>query len=155
MIVTFEGAEKLFEHFDDLLTSYPHETVVAVTEDVYKNAKQNIIPHTKSTRLEQNLDMRVHKADLSGEVYILNRGMMVRWRGKPTNYALFVHFGTKDHQVSPKNKKALRWAGPNGFAFSKGHKVKGIKADPFMTNALAKTFKDLDKIFTRTYDGLR
>lgn len=155
MIIELEGDKRIFDKFDDLFNTYPFETVVAVTEDVYENAMQNIMPHSKSTRMEQNLDFRVHKADLSGEVYIQNDGMMVNWKGKPTNYALFVHFGTKSHRVAPKNKKALRWGGPNGFIFSRGHEVSGIKADPFMTNALKKTFGDLNKIFTRTYDGLR
>lgn len=35
--------------------------------------------------------------------------------------------GTPDHMVSPRDKKALHWGGKPGF-FSKGHKVKGIKA---------------------------
>ncbi len=63
-------------------------------------------------------------------------------KGKP--YGAFIEFGTKAHRVEPRNAKALRWRtggrGPisafgatkagskKNFAFSKGHRVRGIKA---------------------------
>lgn len=154
MIISIEGLQETFEMIDHAVIEKPKEVVVAVTEDVYKNARNNIIPHSKSGRMENNLQFRVHIAKLEGEVYIDNQGMMVDWKGKPTNYALFVHFGTKAHKITPTKKKALRWIGVGGFWFSKGHEVKGIKADPFMYNASKKTFNNLDKIFTRVYNGL-
>jgi len=162
MKVVLSDVESTFEHLDKLLRRGKFETVVAITEDVYKNAKKNIEPHThgphevSGSRLENNLDMRVHKneGDPYGEVFIQSDGMLVNWDNKSINYALFVHFGTKDHKVKPRKKKALRWATVEGFVFSKGHKVSGIKADPFMYNALDETMKNIDKIFKRVYDGL-
>ena len=41
-----------------------------------------------------------------------------------------------------------------GFAFSKGHEVSGIKADPFLYNALSEGAEQVDKIFKRLTDGL-
>lgn len=62
---------------------------------------------------------------------------------KRTPIAAFLEHGTRDHPVAPVRKKALRWrtggrgpvsafrAGPalasGNFAFSKGHRVSGIK----------------------------
>ncbi len=45
--------------------------------------------------------------------------------------------GTKPHMVAPLNGKALRWFSGGVAAFSKGHEVKGIKANPRMRAALA------------------
>ena len=59
--------------------------------------------------------------------------------GHDTNrapHAKYILWGTPDHDIAPKNKKALRWVGPGGaYFFSKGHKVKGIKADQYLLRA--------------------
>ena len=155
MKASIEGIKETFEAFDKVVNLYPFECLVAVTEDIYKNAKENVEPHWKTGRLENNLDYRVHKKTLESEVYIMNDGMMVNWDNKSLNYALFVHFGTKDHDIVPKKKKALRWATVDGWVFAKKVHVSGIKPDPFMYNALQKTMQDLDTIFKKVYDELQ
>ena len=149
--------DETFELLGKVVEKYPYETIVEVTDYVYKNAVKNASAHSDHPhggRMENNIDQRVSKVNMLGEVFMKNDGMIVNSKYGPTNYALFVHFGTSDHEVKPKKKKALRWSGPFGFAFSKGHTVKGIKADPFMYNASRETFNNLDKIFKRVYDGL-
>lgn len=64
---------------------------------------------------------------------------------KRAPYGLFVYEGTKDHPISPKNKKALSWAIGGQRFFSKGHDVKGWKADPFILN----TFNKKRSVFTK------
>jgi len=64
---------------------------------------------------------------------------------KRAPYGLFVYEGTKDHVIKPKNKKALSWVQGNQRFFSKGHKVKGWKADTFILN----TFNKKRSIFTK------
>lgn len=51
-------------------------------------------------------------------------------------YAAYIEFGTKDHSIFPKYKKALSWIQEGQRRFSKGHKVKGIKASPFVEPAI-------------------
>jgi len=62
-------------------------------------------------------------------------------------YSRWLHEGSRRHWVEPKDKKALRWAVPGGFGFSKGHFVSGIEADPFLHNAGGKV--DVLEIFSR------
>lgn len=154
MKINITGLQETFELLDDVITKYPYETIVEVTDDIYENAKTNILPHWISGRMANNLDMRVNRSDLSGEVFIHDKGMMKEWKGKKVNYALFVHFGSKPHVILPKKKKALRWAGLGAFVFAGRVNHSGYKGDPFMTNASQETFKNLDKIFTRVYNGL-
>lgn len=65
-------------------------------------------------------------------------------------HAVFVLFGTRDHFVSPREKKALRWptgaATGSGFAFSKGHMVRGYQGDDYMTTAAGKALDGLRQI---------
>ncbi len=154
MKVTITGIEETIKLVDDIVTKYPYRVVVAVTEDVYKNATKNIIPHTRTGRLENNLDMRVRRNPTEGEVYIDDHGMMVQWKGRSVNYALFVHLGTAPHWIEARNKRSLRWSTVGGFAFAKKVWHTGYKGDPFMTRSAQETFAHLDKIFTKVYNGL-
>jgi len=65
-------------------------------------------------------------------------------------YAVYVHQGTKAHEIRAKNKKALYWKG--------GHPVKkvdhpGTKANPYLERALHNIVSTgkLDKILERFY----
>jgi hypothetical protein len=48
------------------------------------------------------------------------------------NYAAHVEFGTKAHEIRPRNKRALRWKVPGGFRFAKYVRHPGTRAQPFM-----------------------
>lgn len=50
-------------------------------------------------------------------------------------HAMFVIFGTRPHIIAPKNKKALRWAGGNGFIFAKFVKHPGYIGDNYLVKA--------------------
>lgn len=155
MIITFEGADKLFKYIDDTFELLPERMVIEATDDLYENAKKRVRRHTKTGRMENNLTQRVNKRALEGEVYISDDGMLTDWNGKPTNYALFVHFGSKPHVIEPKKKKALRWSSVNGFVYAKKINHPGYRGDPFMYDASRETFNNLDTIFKRVYNGLQ
>ena len=60
------------------------------------------------------------------------------------HYAVYVLFGTKPHQIYPKNKKALRWAAGGKFIFAKSVNHPGNKSDNSLERAKEKfvpTFK--------------
>lgn len=154
MIISITGIQETFNVLNDVITKYPYQTIVEITDDIYDNATKNVSKHFKSGRLENNLDKRVNRAELEGEVFIGDQGMLVDWKGKSVNYALFVHFGSKPHVIYPKKKKALRWAGLGAFVFAKKVNHTGYKGDPFMTNASQETFKNLEQIFTRVYNEI-
>ena len=61
--------------------------------------------------------------------------------GTDTTYVIYLHEGTKDHFVKPKNAKALHWVTGGASAFSKGHFVSGIEKFQFLYIA-ANNIKD-------------
>lgn len=145
MQLTIKGETDLYRRLDSLSDVFKKTFWIGVQEDLEKNLLRNIKPHTKEGKLERNAYVDIIPNGV--EAGIENEGMMVDWRGVKVNYGVFVHYGTRDHMVTPNKKKALRWNSPGGFAFSKGHMVKGIKADPYLSNAAKETFDRLDKIF--------
>lgn len=50
-------------------------------------------------------------------------------------YAVFVHEGTKAHDIEPRNKSVLRWADGAGFNFAKRVKHPGTRPDQFLYQA--------------------
>jgi hypothetical protein len=52
-------------------------------------------------------------------------------------HALFVHWGTKKHDIRPKNKKVLRWASGGVFHFAKVVHHPGNKPDKWLERAAA------------------
>jgi hypothetical protein len=53
-------------------------------------------------------------------------------------YPVYLHEGTKDHWVGPKDKKALHWVGGKQSFFSRGHMVSGIEKFQFIYIAAEK-----------------
>lgn len=60
-------------------------------------------------------------------------------------YAVFVHWGTRPHDIRPKHKKALRWPGGGAFHFAKRVRHPGYKGDPWLTRAA----RQVPQIFER------
>jgi hypothetical protein len=48
------------------------------------------------------------------------------------NYAAHVEFGTKAHEIRPRNARALRWKVPGGYRFATRVRHPGTRAQPFM-----------------------
>ena len=82
----------------------------------------------------------VDKGGLKGSVnYDVSAGGLVV--GVGANYATFQELGTKSHYVAPVHARVLAWLdNAGGMAFSKGHKVKGVKAKKYMRKALDEMF---------------
>lgn len=80
--------------------------------------------HSKSGKLTQSLFNRA-----------IPNGREVGHDPTIAPHALFVHFGTRPHKIRPKDKKALRWAGPNGFIFAREVNHPGYRGDPYLNRA--------------------
>lgn len=53
-----------------------------------------------------------------------------------TDYAIYVHEGTRPHTIRPNTAKALRFEAGGGIVFAKVVHHPGTKAQPFLRNAL-------------------
>ena len=50
-------------------------------------------------------------------------------------HALWVNFGTRAHEIRPRNKRVLRWPGAGGFVFAAWAKHPGYRGDPYIIRA--------------------
>lgn len=123
---------------------FPRHLIRRLTHDVHEAAVKKAAVHTRTGTMEHNIAMRIRGT--RGEVYIEDDGMMVSWRGRPVNYSLFVHFGSRPHPIYPRRKKALRWSQGDIFRFAKKVDHPGYRGDPFMYNAAREVFDRLNQI---------
>jgi len=142
--------DKQHERLEKLRKTLSRDLLGDITQDAYDKAKDLAARHHVTGKLEHNLTHRVRYNEMTGYVYVQNDNMLVNWRGRRINYAVFVHFGTRPHDIKPKNAKALRWVGGDGlFHFAKVVEHPGYKGDPFLYKAGDYARKRLEKIIRR------
>jgi len=146
--VNIEGLTELTRTFESmgkvLRVSFWRETENVLFATLEEKAKT----HRDTGTLHRNIYSK--QINDGVEAGIKDEGMLVQWGGIRINYASFILTGTRDHDIAPKNRKALRWVGSNGrFAFSKGHRVKGIKKDDFLGKTAKETMGKLQGILDK------
>ncbi len=121
-----------------------------IRNELEDEVKAGAMPHYRTGRMHRNIYSRIIPNGVEAGIH--DNGMMTTSKGKRTNYAAYVLYGTRRHYVKPTKKKVLRWVGPNGrFAFSKGHWVKGITADNFLQKAGEKVYRIAIEKLKRRY----
>lgn len=113
-------------------------TILRMSQIAYDQMQEGARPHSK-------------KGDLFASIYnrAIPQGREVGHDPARAPHALFVVFGTKDHKVAPKDKKALRWASGGKFFFSKGHIVKGYRGDNYLQRAADESVRQMPAIIDK------
>lgn len=106
-----------------------------MSQIVYDHAERAIDKHTKTGALRQSLYNRA-----------IPGGREIGNDPDRAPHAVFVHWGTRPHDIRPKEKKALRWAGPGGFIFSKFVRHPGYKGDAYLVAAAREAVRRMPEI---------
>ena len=145
MEVIIHGNTKVIQQVKRLSEKLKQDFWDGMADELKTNIQKAVRPHNQTERLYRNIYTKTIPNGVEGG--ILDNGMLVNSKYGRVNYGAFVHYGTKRHKITPKKKKSLMWIGANGRSFhSKGHWVKGIKADPFLETAAKETVKQAAKI---------
>lgn len=102
-------------------------TLLRMSQVAYDAAQQGAGRHTKpggSGALFQSLYNRS-----------IPKGREVGHDPQRAPHALFVNLGTRPHEIRPKKKRALRWAGGGLFHFAKVVRHPGYRGDAYMIAA--------------------
>ena len=98
--------------------------ILNLSQVAYDSAQKGADRHTKTGALVQSL----YNKKITG-------GRSVGHDPGRAPQAAFVNFGTRPHTIGPSKKKALRWAGPNGFIFAKLVNHPGYIGDDYIGKA--------------------
>ena len=122
--VSVSGVDAVESRMDSIhnnLHSRLKEAMAISVRDVQERARAN---HRFTTRTgEAEAKVSGSGDSITGEV------------GTTRLITIYLHQGTKAHDIEPRNKKVLRWASGGKFVFAKRAHNPGIKKDPFIFNA--------------------
>lgn len=122
------------------------EVVAQMAQEVYVKAQDAADLHTKTGRLVRSLKKRKLDGGESIEIY---------HDAQIAPHAVFVHWGTRPHVIKPKDKKALRWAGQNGFNFAKIVHHPGYRGDPYLVKARDAIATNFSRLASDAWDAVR
>ena len=137
-MVVIENLDEINRTFRKLDAALKQDVVTELSQNVYESTQRKADVHTKTGAMFRSIYM---KRIPNG--YIIGSDKTI------APYAKFVHFGTKPHPITPKNKKALKWVDGTITRFAKSVKHPGYKGDPFLYNAAKEEFAKIDEIFRR------
>lgn len=101
------------------------QAILVSTEQVAEEARQTHRFTSHTGTLERSI--QTYTTNVMGEVYL---------DSSIAKYAMFVHEGSKAHNIFPRRREALRWPKGNEFCFAKRVRHPGTKKDPFVYEAL-------------------
>jgi len=122
--VTVAGYQELSGDLKALPEKIEKSVLLQMSQIAFDSAQEGIGRHNKTGAMFQAL----YNRQIEG-------GRQVGVDPDRAPYAAAVNFGWARRKIEPKDKKALRWAGPNGFIFSKGHFIGPYIGDDFMGKA--------------------
>lgn len=129
MQVRIAGLSEAVGSLRGLPKSLERTTILRMSQIAYDAAQRGAGRHTRpggSGALFQSLYNRS-----------IPNGREVGHDPQRAPHALFVNLGTRPHEIRPKNKKALRWAGGGVFHFAKRVRHPGYRGDAYMIEAAA------------------
>ena len=119
----------------NLVPGLKNQIIRQLSTELLTHAQTEADTHTKTGALVRSIRMQKQ-----GEGY--------RIQADPTvaPHALFVHWGTRPHEIKPRRKRALRWPSGNRFVFAQRVNHPGYAGDPFLETARARVSADFNRI---------
>jgi len=133
--IELDGVRQVFNQLDNLPRQAQRQVIDRLADKVYDSALQKVDAHTKGGALLRSL-----------ELHPISDGYEIRHNLQVAEYAKWVHWGTRPHEIRPKHKKALRWTHGNNFVFAKFVLHPGYQGDPWLQKAAAEAPRMMDEI---------
>ena len=131
--------QNALKKYPEIAEPWLQKAIVASAAEVQKNATRGVLPW-KTGYLTQSFGLGILIGRLIGRIW-------------PTaEYAIFVHEGTKPHEIRPKNGKALYWPGAAHPVGKVNHP--GTKPNRFMPRILEKAKAEIDRHFLTALDKI-
>nr|DAZ15036.1 MAG TPA: Minor capsid protein [Caudoviricetes sp.] len=134
----FEKVSRAFDKSAQAVKAVARVQVKMATRDVRNYAADHHRFTTRSGDTERSIVSEVNGT--SGKV----------WLG--TKVAVYLHEGTKPHDIRPRMKKVLRFPVQGGFAFARRVHHPGTPKDQFLYDAAEKISPDIQRRFDRAID---
>jgi hypothetical protein len=141
--VQIDGLAQIRDQFARLVPDIQQPVLNGLAQVAFDTAQRQVDTHTQTGALARSLVLRP-----DGE-----SGWIIGHQQQHAPYALFVHWGSRRHVITPREKKALRWPSGQGtgtrFIFAKFVNHPGYQGDPWLVKAADEAVKQFDAIVRR------
>lgn len=135
VFVRFEGLSEAIGTLRKLPKELEHKTILRMSQVAYDEALAGADRHHKTGALRQSLYNRE-----------IPTGREVGHDTQRAPHAVFVQLGTRPHEISPKDKKALRWASGGEFIFASLVQHPGYIGDAYLISAATAAVREFRRI---------
>lgn len=140
--IEVNGANEISAKLLALPEAIRQQAVNGLAQVAHDSAFKGADRHTKNGALIRSLHMRP-----------VNDGWEIYHDLQKAPHALFVHWGTRPHKITPNRRKVLRWpsgsGGSTGFVFARFVNHPGYKGDPWLVQAGEEAIAAFDHIVSR------
>lgn len=138
-----EGLKQIHATFAALVPETQRQVLRGLADVAFAAAQDQVDTHTKTGALARSLRLRPAGDD----------GWVIDHDQQYAPHAVFVHWGTRAHEIRPRDKKALRWpsgqGGKTGFVFARFVHHPGYEGDAWLVEAADAAVRQFDAIVRR------
>lgn len=138
--LNIEGIEAVRKRFARLVPEVKEQVLEELATVAHETAELQVDTHFRDGDLGDSLDKRKE----SENDWIIDHNLQV------APHALFVHWGTRAHDIRPRDRKALRWTGGQGgdthYIFARFVHHPGYAGDPWLVTAAEEAIRQFDAI---------
>lgn len=133
--ISILGAEELSRRLVEAPEKIQRRVIREMSQIVYDSAQRGADAHTKTGALARSLFNRA-----------IPNGREIGHELQAAPHAVFVHWGTRPHEIRPRRRKVLRWPAGDAFAFARKVQHPGYKGDDWMVRAADEAVRQFDAI---------
>ncbi len=129
------GAQELTRRLAAVPDNLQRRVIREMSQIIYDSAQRAADTHTKTGALARSL---VNKP--------IPNGRYVGHDLQAAPHAVFVHWGTKPHEIRPRRRKVLRWPAGDEFVFARKVRHPGYEGDAYLVRAADDAVRAFDAI---------
>ncbi|MBE2294770.1 MAG: hypothetical protein IAF00_07455 [Phycisphaerales bacterium] len=138
-----EGIAEVRAAFKKLVPELQQQALNDLAQVAFDTAQRQVDTHTQTGALARSLRLRPDGDD----AWIIDHDT------QHAPHAVFVHWGTRAHDIRPRDKKVLRWTQGGGnrtsYVFARFVRHPGYEGDPWLVTAAEEAIRQFDRIVSR------
>ncbi len=133
--ISILGAEEISRHLVAAPEKIQARVIREMSQIVYDSAQRGADAHTKTGAMARSLFNRA-----------IPGGREIGHDLQAAPHAVFVHWGTKPHEIRPRRRKVLRWPAGDAFVFARKVRHPGYEGDAYLVRAADEAVRAFDAI---------
>jgi len=146
--LNIEGLDAIRREFARLVPEVKQHVLNDLAQIAFRTAKSQADTHTKTGALKRSLSLKPE----GDSAWIIDHDL------QHAPHALFVHWGTRAHEIRPRHRKVLRWPSGAGrgthFVFARFVRHPGYEGHAWLVQGADEAVRQFDAVVRRVQGAL-